>query len=73
MFQVIEAGETVTASVNAAKTYKLHGVATAHVTALQGFKYTTGTIAPTSLNGLAFCESSSSSAVITPDQSKVAA
>lgn len=73
MFQVIEAGETITASVNAAKTYKLAGVAEAKVTALQGFKYTTGSVAPTSLKGLSFCEAESSEATITPDLSKVAA
>lgn len=73
MFQTLQPGETVTASVNAAKAYKLAGIKTAQVSAIQGFKYVTGTTAPTSLKDLAFCESVSSSIVtITPDQSKVA-
>lgn len=73
MFQVLLPGETVTTSVNAAKTYKLAGIATAQVTAVQGFKYVTGSTAPTSLKDMASCESvSSSTFTITPDQSKVA-
>lgn len=72
MFQTIQPGETVTTSVNAAKSYKLAGVSTAHVTAIQGFRYVTGTAVPTSLKDLSVCESvTSSSVAITPDQSKV--
>lgn len=70
MFQTIQPGESVTASVNAAKTYKLGGVKSARVTALQGFKYVVGETAPDSLKGLSFCEASSASYTITPDQSK---
>lgn len=74
MFQTLQPGETVTSSVNAAKTYNLAGVKTAKVTAIQGFKYVVGSTAPTSLKDTAFCDSVSSSTVaITPDQSKVAA
>ncbi|KAH8656578.1 hypothetical protein BGZ60DRAFT_384903 [Tricladium varicosporioides] len=74
MFQVILPGETVTASVNAAKSYELSGVKTAQVSAIQGFKYVTGSTAPTSSKDMAFCESvSSTSIAITPDQSKVIA
>lgn len=73
MFQVIQPGETVTASVNAAKTYKLQGINQATATAVQGFKYAVGTEAPTSLLGLSFCESVASSPVdISPDQDVVA-
>lgn len=74
MFQTILPGETVTASVNAAKSYELSGVETAQVSAIQGFKYVTGSVAPTSSKELTFCESvSSTSVAITPDQSKVVA
>jgi len=73
MFQTIQPGETITASVNVAKTYRLAGIETAHVTAIQGFKYVTGSTAPTSLKDAEFCDTVTSSAVtITPDQSKVA-
>lgn len=73
MFQTLKPGETVTASVNAAKGYKLSGITTAQVTAIQGFKYVTGSAAPTALKGMADCESVSSSTVtIIPDQSVVA-
>jgi deuterolysin len=71
MFQTIAPGETITSSVNAAKTYNLDGVDTAHVSALQGFKYVTGPAAPTALKETSFCESASSTVAITPDQSKV--
>jgi deuterolysin len=72
MFQTIQPGETVTTYVNAAKSYKLAGVSTAHVTAIQGFRYITGTAIPTSLKDLLVCESiSSSSVAIVPDQSTV--
>lgn len=73
MFQTLQPGETVTAPVNAAKSYKLAGVSTAQVTAIQGFKYVTGSTAPDSLKDMEVCENVSSKAVaITPDQSKVA-
>lgn len=70
MFQTLQPGESVTASVNAARTYRLSGVKSARITALQGFKYATGTTAPDSLKNLSFCEASSGSYTITPDQSK---
>jgi deuterolysin len=74
MFQTLAPGETVTASINAAKTYKLAGLASAKVQAIQGFRYVTGTEAPTSLKELETCEDVSSDTVaIVPDQSKVAA
>ncbi|KAH8878769.1 deuterolysin metalloprotease [Thozetella sp. PMI_491] len=73
-FQTIQPGESVTTSVNAAKTYRLGGVASAKVTALQGFKYATGAVAPTSVGGLAVCDDvSSNTLAITPDQSTAAA
>jgi deuterolysin len=73
MFQTLAPGETLTASVNAAKSYKLAGISTAQVSAIQGFKYVTGSTAPTALKETEFCESvSSSSVTITPDQSRVA-
>lgn len=63
----------MTTSVNAAKTYKLAGVKSAKITAIQGFKYVVGEVAPTSLKDLEFCDGVSSKTVaITPDQSKVA-
>lgn len=73
-FQTIAAGETVNASVNAATTHNLEGVATADITAIQGFQYTTGTTAPSALSGLEVCDDVTSNTVsITPDQKKVAA
>ncbi|KAI1169705.1 Deuterolysin metalloprotease family-domain-containing protein [Nemania sp. FL0916] len=72
MFQVIQPGETVSKSVNAATTYKLAGVETAQVSALQGFHYVSGTAAPTSLKQTEFCEANSNTMNIVPDQSKVA-
>lgn len=73
MFQTIQPGETVTADVNAAKTYKLDGISQAEVTAIQGFRYVTGTTAPSSLAETLFCESVSSAPhTITPDQAIVA-
>lgn len=66
-------GETVNTEVNAATTYRLAGVDQAHVSALQGFHYVTGSTAPTSLKETSFCEATSNSVQITPDQSKVAA
>jgi deuterolysin len=72
MFQTILPGEAVTASVNAAKTFKLGGVDTATVTAIQGFKFVTGTEAPTKLSDTTFCEAVSNAVAITPDQTVVA-
>jgi deuterolysin len=72
MFQTIQPGETVSTTVNAATTYRLAGVEEAHVSALQGFHYVTGTAAPTSLKETQFCEATSNSMKITPDQSTVA-
>jgi len=73
MFHTLAPGQTVTTSVNAAKTYNLAGINEAQVTAIQGFKYVTGSVAPSSLKDAAFCESVSSGTVtVTPDQSKVA-
>lgn len=73
MFQTLQPGESVTASVNVANTYKLAGVKKAHITAIQGFKYVIGTTTPTTLRGLLFCDGVTSGTVaITPDQSKVA-
>ncbi|KAK0110864.1 hypothetical protein ONS96_014928 [Cadophora gregata f. sp. sojae] len=70
MFQVIAPGETITASVNVAKSYRLGGISKAKITAIQGFKYVTGSVAPTTAADLTFCESAASSTVaITPDQS----
>ncbi|KAL2064488.1 hypothetical protein VTL71DRAFT_4982 [Oculimacula yallundae] len=73
MFQVIAPGETVTASVNAAKSYKLGAISEAEITAIQGFKYVTGSVAPTTSAGMLFCESiASASLTITVDK-KIAA
>ena len=73
MFQTLQPGESVTASVNAAKTYKLAGHATAQVKAIQGFRYVTGSSAPSALHETQACEDVVSNTVtITPDQSKVA-
>lgn len=72
-FITILAGETVTADVNAAASYKLSGIETAEVTAIQGFKYSVGATAPTALKETTFCDGITSNTVtITPDQSKVA-
>ncbi|KAG6357920.1 hypothetical protein INS49_013803 [Diaporthe citri] len=72
-FQQIEAGQTVTVPVNAAKSYKLDGVPQAKVTAIQGFRYVEGTEAPSSLKDLAACEDVTSGEVeVTPDQATVA-
>lgn len=71
MFQTIKAGETVTASVNAAKTYDLEGLEKVNITAIQGFKYVAGEAAPTLLSQTTFCDDVTSNTVtITPDQSK---
>lgn len=73
MFQTINSGETVTASINAAKTYDLAGVKAVDITAIQGFRYVTGAVAPTMLSETIACEDVTSNTVtITPDQSKVA-
>ncbi|KZL85878.1 deuterolysin metalloprotease [Colletotrichum incanum] len=72
-FQKIEAGQTVTVSVNAAKSYKLSGVEQAKVTAIQGFRYAAGTDTPSSFKELAVCADVTSGEVeVTPDQSTVA-
>ena len=72
-FQKIAAGETVTVAVNAAKSYKLKGVKKAKVSAVQGFRYTTGEAAPSSLQGLSSCADQTTGTVeVTPDQSTVA-
>lgn len=71
-FQTIAPGETVTSSVNVANTYNLAGVDSANITAIQGFKYVTGSTAPESTNGLETCDDVTSNTVtITPDQSKL--
>jgi deuterolysin len=73
MYQTIEAGQTVTVPVNAAKSYKLHGVKEAKVTAIQGFHYATGATAPSSFKELTICADQTSDSVgIAPDQSTVA-
>ncbi|KAI1333609.1 Deuterolysin metalloprotease family-domain-containing protein [Xylariaceae sp. FL0016] len=72
MFQTFQPGETITAEVNAAKSYKLAGVEKAQVSALQGFHYVAGTEAPTALKDTEFCETSSSAVEMTPDQSVAA-
>lgn len=72
-FQTIAPGETVSSTVNVANTYNLAGLDTVDITAIQGFQYTTGSTAPTTLNGLETCEDVTSNTVtITPDQSKLA-
>lgn len=71
-FQTIAPGETVKSTVNVANTYSLSGVETVDITAVQGFKYVTGSTAPTSIIGLETCDDVSSNTVtITPDQSKL--
>jgi hypothetical protein len=73
MFVTIQPGQSVTASVNAAKTYKLAGIQKAKVTAIQGFRYVTGTTAPTSLKEMSVCDKVlSGTKTIVPDQAKVA-
>lgn len=73
MFQIIRPGETVTASVNAARSYNLKGITKAQITAIQGFRYAKASTAPTSLKGLETCEDVLSKTVtITPDQDTVA-
>ena len=71
-FQQIEAGQTVTVPVNAARSYKLGGVSQARVTAIQGFRYAEGIETPSSLKDLAVCEDVTSGEVaVTPDQATV--
>lgn len=71
-FQTIAPGETVNSSVNVANTYSLAGLETVDVTAIQGFRYVTGSTAPGSLNGLETCDDATSNTVtITPDQSQI--
>ncbi|KAI0526392.1 Deuterolysin metalloprotease family-domain-containing protein [Xylaria bambusicola] len=72
MFQTIQPGETVNTEVNTATTYRLAGVAAAKINALQGFHYVTGSTAPTSLKETKYCEATSNTMTIIPDQSKVA-
>jgi deuterolysin len=74
MFQTFQPGQTITTSVNAAKSYRLTGISNAKVTAIQGFKYVTGSTVPMSLKDMAVCSDVSSSTIdITLDQSKIAA
>ncbi|KAF7932399.1 hypothetical protein BELL_0554g00050 [Botrytis elliptica] len=73
MFQTLQPGETVTASLNVAKTYNLEGLETVDVTAIQGFRYVIGERAPSALSQTTLCDAVTSNTVtITPDQSKVA-
>lgn len=73
MFQTLQPGETVTASLNVAKTYNLEGLETVDVTAIQGFRYVIGERAPSALSQTTLCDALTSNTVtITPDQSKVA-
>lgn len=73
-FQTIAAGATVNSTIDVSQTYALAGVETTEVTAIQGFKYITGTTIPTSTLDLATCDDVTSNTVaITPDQAKVAA
>lgn len=72
-FQTIAPGETVNSTVNVANTYNLVGQDTVDITAIQGFKYATGSTAPDSVSGLETCDDVTSNTVtITPDQSKLA-
>lgn len=73
-FQTIAAGETVNVSVDVSQTYALAGKDSVEVTAIQGFKYSTGATVPSTTNGLESCDDvTSNSVTITPDQAKVAA
>ncbi|KAF2636690.1 deuterolysin metalloprotease [Massarina eburnea CBS 473.64] len=72
VFQTIEAGQTITVPVNAAKSYKLSNVSKAKVSAVQGFLYATGST-PSSLKDLALCEDATSNEVeVTVDQTVAA-
>lgn len=72
-FQKIEAGQTVTVSVNAAKSYKLDSVAQAKVIAIQGFRYAAGDAVPSSFAELQSCADVSSGEVeVVPDQAAAA-
>ncbi|KAI0160367.1 Metalloprotease [Xylariaceae sp. FL1272] len=68
MFQTIQPGETVSTSVNAAKSYKLGGVESVDISALQGFHYVAGTTAPTSLKETSYCSATSNTMSITPSE-----
>lgn len=73
-FQTIAAGETVNATVDVSQTYALTGVESTDITVMQGFKYITGTAAPTTTNNLETCDDVTSNTVtISPDQAQVAA
>ncbi|ETS77898.1 hypothetical protein PFICI_09960 [Pestalotiopsis fici W106-1] len=73
MFQTIQAGETVSATVNTAKTYNLEGVAKAKAQAIQGFHYVTGSTAPKTIAETEFCENVTSDPVdFTVDQTTAA-
>ncbi|KAF7897793.1 uncharacterized protein EAF01_008759 [Botrytis porri] len=73
MFQTLQPGETVTTSLNVAKTYNLEGLDTVDITAIQGFRYVIGERAPSALSQTTLCDAVISNTVtITPDQSKVA-
>ncbi|KAF6825545.1 deuterolysin metalloprotease [Colletotrichum musicola] len=72
-FQKIEAGQTVTVSVNAAKSYKLDSVAQAKVVAIQGFRYAAGEAVPSSFADLQSCADVASGEVeVVPDQAAAA-
>ncbi|UPX11852.1 Deuterolysin [Ascochyta rabiei] len=72
-FQKIAAGETVTVAVNAAKSYQLKGIKQAKVSAIQGFRYSTGEEVPAAFNGLSFCADQTTDSVeVAPDQRVVA-
>jgi deuterolysin len=73
MFQTFQPGEKFTTSVNAAKTHNLAGLTSAKVSVVQGFRYVTGTTAPTALKDTESCNASSKTVSIVPDQSKVVA
>ncbi|KAK3689481.1 hypothetical protein B0T22DRAFT_536384 [Podospora appendiculata] len=72
-FQTFAPGETITVSVNAARSHKLAGVKSAKITAIQGFRYAIGATPPAALKEMATCADITSGTItITPDQSKVA-
>ncbi|KAK1479566.1 deuterolysin metalloprotease [Colletotrichum cuscutae] len=74
LFQKIAAGETITVPVNAAKSYKLDGIADAKVTAIQGFRYAVGDSIPSAFKDLASCADVTSGEVeVTVDQTTAAA
>ncbi|KAH8697994.1 hypothetical protein BGW36DRAFT_342194 [Talaromyces proteolyticus] len=72
MFHTLQPGETVTTMVNAAVSYKLEGIATVNVTAIQNFQYVVGQLVPTSLHNMSLCtEVTSNTVTMIPDQSTV--